>query len=240
MAVKCAWASIDERGNIRGGKAGDQTGKEVRTGNWYKFGQTVVYRWKDRKKAEAFATCAETLANNSAIGYDQGQRTTLNASLKRLSWNYKKLKTPCECDCSAFVVACVNCVAKKELLSPKLYTGNIGEALMKTGYFEKLTGSRYCSSDSYLMIGDIINAPGSHVIISLADGSKTIADRKKAEKKIAKNEKKIAKKKKKTNKQIAKEVIAGKWGNGDTRKAKLKKAGYDYKAVQKEVNKLLK
>ena len=240
MAVKCAWASIDERGKISGGKAGDQTGKEVRTGNWCKFGQTAVYRWKDRKKAEAFATCAETLANNSAIGYDQGQRTTLNAELKKLKWNYKKLKTLCECDCSAFVVACVNCVAKKELLSPKLYTGNIGEALMKTGYFDKLTGSRYCSSDSYLMIGDIINAPGSHVIISLADGSKTIAERKKAEKKIAKNEKKIAKKKKKTNKQIAKEVIAGKWGNGDKRKAKLKKAGYDYKAVQKEVNKLLK
>lgn len=39
---------------------------------------------------------------------------------------------------------------------------------------------------------------------------------------------------------IAKEVIAGKWGDGDARKAKLKKAGYDYNAVQKEVNKLLK
>lgn len=240
MVVKCAWASIDERGKISGGKAGDQTGKEVRTGNWYKFGQTVVYRWKDRKKAQAFATCAETLANNSAIGYDQGQRTTLNASLKRLSWNYKKLKTPCECDCSAFVVACVNCVAKKELLSPKLYTGNIGEALMKTGYFEKLSGSRYCSSDSYLMIGDIINAPGSHVIISLADGSKTIAERKKAEKNGEEKRRRKSAKKKKTNKQIAKEVIAGKWGNGETRKAKLKKAGYDYKEVQKAVNKLMK
>ena len=40
--------------------------------------------------------------------------------------------------------------------------------------------------------------------------------------------------------EIAKEVIEGKWGNGTERKEKLSKAGYDYNAVQKEVNKLLK
>ena len=38
---------------------------------------------------------------------------------------------------------------------------------------------------------------------------------------------------------VAKEVIAGKWGNGETRKKKLEAAGYDYDAVQKEVNKQL-
>ncbi|MBR6502848.1 MAG: hypothetical protein IKT42_05340 [Clostridia bacterium] len=40
--------------------------------------------------------------------------------------------------------------------------------------------------------------------------------------------------------EIAREVIAGKWGNGATRKQKLAAAGYDYKAVQSMVNKLLK
>ena len=38
---------------------------------------------------------------------------------------------------------------------------------------------------------------------------------------------------------VAKEVIAGEWGNGDTRRKKLEAAGYDYDAVQKEVNKQL-
>ena len=38
---------------------------------------------------------------------------------------------------------------------------------------------------------------------------------------------------------IAKEVIAGKWGNGDARKTALTKAGYDYAAIQKRVNELL-
>ena len=44
---------------------------------------------------------------------------------------------------------------------------------------------------------------------------------------------------KKSNSEIAKEVIAGKWGNGDDRKKKLQAAGYDYNAVQAEVNKQL-
>ncbi|MBQ3052110.1 MAG: glycosyl hydrolase family 25 [Clostridia bacterium] len=43
---------------------------------------------------------------------------------------------------------------------------------------------------------------------------------------------------KKTVSELAQEVLAGKWGNGQERKEKLTQAGYDYNAVQKEVNKL--
>ena len=39
--------------------------------------------------------------------------------------------------------------------------------------------------------------------------------------------------------EVAKEVLAGKWGNGTDRKNKLTAAGYDYTAVQREVNRLL-
>lgn len=44
----------------------------------------------------------------------------------------------------------------------------------------------------------------------------------------------------KTNEQIAKEVIAGKWGNGNNRKTALANAGYDYHTIQSLVNKMLK
>ena len=40
--------------------------------------------------------------------------------------------------------------------------------------------------------------------------------------------------------EIAKEVIRGKWGNGDQRKQKLTSAGYDYGKVQARVNELMK
>ena len=44
----------------------------------------------------------------------------------------------------------------------------------------------------------------------------------------------------KTTTEIAKEVIAGKWGNGAARKKALKAAGYNPTTIQKRVNELLK
>ena len=45
---------------------------------------------------------------------------------------------------------------------------------------------------------------------------------------------------KKSIEEVAREVIKGLWGNGAERKKKLIAAGYDYDAVQKKVNELLK
>lgn len=45
---------------------------------------------------------------------------------------------------------------------------------------------------------------------------------------------------KKSNEQIAREVIQGKWGNGEDRRKRLTAAGYNYATVQSIVNKLLK
>lgn len=39
---------------------------------------------------------------------------------------------------------------------------------------------------------------------------------------------------------VAKEVIAGKCGNGEDRKKRLQAAGYDYGAVQRKVNELMR
>ena len=44
----------------------------------------------------------------------------------------------------------------------------------------------------------------------------------------------------KSNEEIADEVIAGKWGNGEDRKKRLADAGYDYGAIQAIVNQKVK
>lgn len=44
----------------------------------------------------------------------------------------------------------------------------------------------------------------------------------------------------KTVDELAREVIRGLWGNGTERKNRLTKAGYDYRAVQRRVNELLR
>lgn len=50
----------------------------------------------------------------------------------------------------------------------------------------------------------------------------------------------VSTEKKKSVTELAKEVVAGKWGNGADRKTRLTQAGYDYNAVQAKVNELMK
>lgn len=49
-----------------------------------------------------------------------------------------------------------------------------------------------------------------------------------------------AKVKLKSTAEVAQEVIRGEWGNGAERKKALTASGYDYDAIQKEVNRILK
>lgn len=42
----------------------------------------------------------------------------------------------------------------------------------------------------------------------------------------------------KSNEEVAKEVVAGKWGNGADRKNRLTNAGYDYNTIQSLVNQM--
>ena len=44
----------------------------------------------------------------------------------------------------------------------------------------------------------------------------------------------------KSTAEVVKEVIRGEWGNGAERKKALTASGYDYDAIQKEVNRILK
>lgn len=168
MSVKCGWASIDERGRASGGKAGDQTGVEVKIGNWYYFRQNLILRFKDRSKAKKAAQICRGIANNNNVGYDQNQRTTLYAELARVGWNPAKIKKPVETDCSAMIAAIVSAVGIK--VSKDLWTGNMRKALLQTGAFYIYMGDAYTKSDRLLMAGDIILNEASHVIMALEDG----------------------------------------------------------------------
>ena len=226
--IKCGWASIDENHHARGGKAGDQTGKEVKVGYWYDFGQNRVIRFKNREKAKKAAKICKEICENNPVGYDQSQRTTLFDALKKLDWDVSKLKKNVECDCSALMAVCCNAVGIK--VSKHWYTGNMVACCKDhPNEFEILTKAKYLNEDDYLKTGDMILNTSKHVIMALENGSKASS---------AKPAAKPATKKSITT--IAKEVINGKWGNGEERKKKLEAAGYNYKTVQKKVNEILK
>ena len=71
MAVKIGHASIDESGKFAGGKAGDQTGKEICIRNWYNKGWTVLLRAKDPAVRRRIAQSCTAACNNDNLGYDQ-------------------------------------------------------------------------------------------------------------------------------------------------------------------------
>lgn len=123
-------ARIDENGNIRGGKSGDQTGREVcaqalnGSGSWSRIlrppsGAAIIVK-------QAYAAAA-----NDNIGYDQSQRTTLYYAARATGFDLAAVG-PCECDCSSLVA--VLCIAAGFAVSPDIYTGNERAALSRVGF----------------------------------------------------------------------------------------------------------
>lgn len=167
MAVKIGHASIDENGTVKGGTAGDQTGKEVCVRNWYNKPWASVIRPKDSAQAEKIAKAMEQACANDKIGYDQSQRTTLYSKAKAANWDLSKITAACECDCSSLVAVCVNAAGIS--VSKDIYTGNEKTALANTGAFTVLTDAKYISKPDYLKRGDILLCSG-HTAIVLTDG----------------------------------------------------------------------
>lgn len=166
----------DERGNIVGGKAGDQTGTEWWIIQWYSRPWNCVLRHPNKKVRKKIADLARKAANNNRIGYNQSNRDSYYNELKKVNYNPSKIVRKCDADCSAGVIA--NIKAAGHLLDIKnlqtitcTYTGNMREALSDVG-FKVLTDSKYLTSDNYLLEGDILLNDKCHVATNLTNGYK--------------------------------------------------------------------
>lgn len=175
MAVKVGSARIDENGKAKGGKAGDQTGKEVSTQNWYKHSKGWrVFRAKDPAVAEKIARCMEAACKNSKIGYDQNQRNTLYNKAKPLGFDVSKVKDACETDCSALVRVCC---AYAGVSLPNFRTTDEAKVLLNSGKFQEMKGAKYTDSCDYLKRGDIlVTKTQGHTVVVLNDGPKAAID----------------------------------------------------------------
>lgn len=220
-----AHASCDEHKGIKNGQAGDQTKKEVCTRSWYNKPWNAVIRFKDAGKREKIAQLMEKAAANDKIGYDQSQRNTLLTQARKYNYDVSKVTEPCETDCSALVtLACIYAGVPESKL---IHNGNSATTrtlvplLKATGEIEVFTLPLYTQKPDKLVRGDILIKEGSHVVVVVQ----------------TENAPKIALK---SVNEIAREVIAGKWGNGADRQKRLIDAGYDYDAVRKAVNNLMK
>ena len=171
MAVIIGSARIDENGKAHGGAAGDQTGREVSTQDWYKHPKGwVVLRAKDPIKAAKIAQAMRAACVNDNIGYDQYQNQTLWDAVKDKGYDPAKADKPCETDCARLVRVCC---AYAGIMACDFYTATEAAYLMDTGEFVKFTSSKYTSQDGYLGAGDIlVTKTKGHTAVVLTNGSR--------------------------------------------------------------------
>lgn len=221
MSVMIAHASIDENGKAKGGVAGDQKGNEVCVRTWYNKPWGYVIRFIDGAMREKVAKCMENAAANNHIGYDQNQRNTLLTKARKYNYDVSRVTEDCETDCSALVsVACMYAGIPESTLTLNgncATTRTLRQILKSTGEVEIYSTPLYTSNSDRLVRGDILLKEGSHVAV-VVKGNESID----------------------SLDDIAREVIAGKWGTGAERKQRLRAAGYNPAMVQQRVNEILK
>ena len=174
MAIKIGHSSIDENGKATGGTAGDQTKKEVCIRTYYTAngGWDVVIRPKSQDIAEKSAKVVEDVCANNNVGYDQWSRNTLLDEAKKVNFDFSKITTKCECDCSSLIhVAELAAGANIKYVGNAFTTRTMVDKLVASGDYEKLTATKYLTSDKYLKRGDILVKKGSHTVKVLENGS---------------------------------------------------------------------
>ena len=192
MAKYIAHSSIDERGKISGGKAGDQTGKEVCIRTMYYKPWNIVIRILDEKVRKQFGNNMIDIANNPNVGYDQGGRNSLLMEAEKVNFDFTEIKNPCEGDCSSTVTTAVlgaiyTILGQQKYLEAKkiLYKGNNcattstlrSRMTSLTMISVKVyTSTTYTASISKALFGDIYNKEGSHVVAYIDDGKKVSVD----------------------------------------------------------------
>ncbi|MGP1612883.1 MAG: hypothetical protein ACTTG8_07295 [Catonella sp.] len=223
--IKVGSARIDENGNISGGRAGDQTKKEVATEPYYSHPKGwYMLRAKDGEIAKKIGQAMREGCSNDNIGYSQSDRYGVITNLK-VYGRIAKIAVKTNADCSSLVRAC--CI-QAGIQVGDFNTASEVSVLERTGAFHKAV---VVTPSTKLQVGDILvtRSKGHTVIVTESDSKSEDKPKPQAGGKSKKN-----------LEEVAREVIAGKWGNNPERKDKLIKAGYIPAEVQAIVNKLMK
>ena len=159
--VRIGSARCDERGKLTGGKAGDQTGKEVSEQNFYVHSKGwYILRPRSEEHATKIAERMKAACNNPNLGYDQNNR--LGVIKHGIDTT-----TPTECDCSALVRACVKEATGKD--PGNFTTANEKGMILATGLFDDI-GSYKIGSKLYP--GDILVTKSKGHTVICTEGPK--------------------------------------------------------------------
>lgn len=170
MSVRIGHASINERGTVSGGRAGDQTGKEVCVRNWYNKPWNVMLICKDKALAKRAAEYMKAICDDDDFGYCQTHRGSGYLAIVNAGGNVSKA-APSEFDCSSLVASCYKLAGLN--VSTGLTTRSIRKAFLDTGKFEVYTDAAHIGTDNYAEPGAVYLREGHHVVMALDYGAKS-------------------------------------------------------------------
>ena len=158
--IKFGSARIDENGKATGGKAGDQTGKEVSEQGFYMHSKGwLCFRAKDVSVANELAKAMRDACANDNIGYDQGNRQIMTMLKKYGSMD--KIEEKTETDCSNLVRGCIYQATGIDV--GNFNTATEPAALRKSGLFDEVE----ISSEKDIYNGDIlVTKTKGHTVIA--------------------------------------------------------------------------
>lgn len=174
MSVIIGHASISENGTTSG-IAGDQTGKEVCTREWYSKPWNYMAVHPDPKVREKHAKAIEQACANDNIGYNwygTNDRNSLNTLAKKVNYDLSEVEL-CNCDCSSLqnVAAVASGAAGVTYGSNGWTTATMKAALQAAGY-KIITDSTYLTSAEHCVRGAIYVNTSKHTVCGLSNGSK--------------------------------------------------------------------
>lgn len=228
MAAYIGQASHDERGRYVGGQAGNQSGTELNTRAAYLYNWRTLIRFRNPERARKCGQAMKDAVGNMHIGYDQGERNTILPLARAAGWNLAVITQDCECDCSSLAGVCgIAAGAPEDAIyqgGNLCYTGNIAQRFEATGMVDIYSTSDFVGSTAKWQVGDILVSDSHAVVVvsgNVPSGNSSSGSGASVDGSID---------------ELARAVIAGRYGNGAARRAVL---GDKYDAVQARVNEML-
>lgn len=173
--------------------------------------------FEPKSHAKDLATAMKELCANDNILYSQDKRSNAWEVFEYFGERIAKIKHKVYVDCSSGVRLCIRQAFKVKL--PDFNTASEPTVLKNSGLFKeakRITKPEQCTEGMVL----VTPSKGHTVIVISAENKQSTNKDDKLE-------------------SVARDVIKGKYGNGDERRIRLSSAGYDYEKIQKIVNKLL-
>ncbi len=161
--AKIVHARLNENGQIMYGIPGDQTTQEVVKQDFYDDTWHTVYRAKEVAIAKHMARNAEAIAANDHIGYGQDDRYTGFNEAVKVNFDFSKITTPCDFDCSSMVMTLL--VSAGVNVPKAFYTWNMDAPMVATEQFDKIPYTKGMA----LKQGDIVLKTGHVVMVVEGD-----------------------------------------------------------------------